>query len=319
MKIRVPMVFAFALVVAGFAPGSAILPAVSAAQPVPAADPNQEWRSNLAQWRAQRERDLATPDGWLTLVGLEWLQPGVNSVGAAADNRIRIHAQAPDHIGLLTAAGQTVQILAPNSGFPPGLTINGKPPREGPLAVDDVEPSVIAWHGLSMVVLHRGDRFALRIKDANAPTRTSFHGLNWYPPNLHLVVEARWIPFTPRHIEKIPTVIGTTINLPAPGVARFTLNGQTLNLEPVLEDSAGKVLFFILRDQTSKTTTYEAARFLHTPLPDNGLEKPGTLYLDFNRLENPPCAYTAFATCPLPPEQNRLPVAIEAGEKRFAQ
>jgi len=314
---RVPAVFACALAL--FFAGLGLLSAPAAlAQTSAAADPTQLWQNDLLQWRAQRERELATPDGWLTLIGLEWLQPGVNSVGAAPDNRIRIHAQAPDHIGLFTASGQTVQLLAPAGGFPPGLTIAGQPAREGPLTVDDLKPSPIAWNGLTLLVLRRGDRFALRIKDANSPTRTSFHGLNWFLPDPRLLVEAQWIPFTPPHIEKIPTVIGTTLNLPAPGLARFQLNGQTLTLEPVLEDPSGKVLFFILRDPTSKTTTYQAARFLRTPLPDNGLAHPGTLYLDFNRLENPPCAYTAYATCPLPPDQNRLPVPIEAGEKRYA-
>ena len=304
----------------------ALLPSLAAAplaaQPTtakPIDDP--QWQHDLAAWRAARERELATPDGWLTLVGLEWLKPGVNSFGAAPDNRIQLHAGAPAHIGLLTvsnsAESSIVQLLAPTGGFPPELTIDGKPAREGPLTVEGAKPSIIAWRGLTLVVLPRGGRFALRIKDADSPTRAAFHGLNWYQPDPRFRVAARWIPFTPPHVEKIPTVIGTTLDLPAPGIAEFTLDGRTLRLEPVMEDPAGKTLFFILRDQTSKTTTYGAARFLHTGLPDHGLDQPGQLILDFNRLENPPCAYTPYATCPLPPEQNRLPVALEAGEKRY--
>jgi hypothetical protein len=114
-----------------------------------------------------------------------------------------------------------------------------------------------------------------------------------------------------------PTVIGTVLSLPSPGVAEFTLDGKTLRLEPVIEGDDQSILFFILRDQTSQTTTYEAARFLHTGLPDHGLARPGLLELDFNKLENPPCAYTPYATCPLPPEQNRLPIPIPAGEQRY--
>lgn len=290
----------------------------------PAADDAAQWRQDLLAWRAQREHELAAPDGWLTLVGLEWLKLGVNSLGTAADNSLQLHAQAPEHIGLLTVGANTapnssiVQLLAPSGGFPPDLKIDGNPAREGPLTVDDRKPSVIAWHGLTLVVLRRGDRYVLRIKDADSPTRTGFNGLNWYAPNPRLRVTAKWIPFTPPHTEKIPTVIGTTLDLSAPGVAEFTLDGKTLRLEPVLEDPDGKTLFFILRDQTSHTTTYQAARFLHTGLPDHGLDRPGQLTLDFNRLENPPCAYTPYATCPLPPEQNRLPVALEAGEQRYA-
>jgi uncharacterized protein (DUF1684 family) len=210
-----------------------------------------------------------------------------------------------------------VQLLSPAGGFPPDLTIDGKPAREGALAVDNTKPSVIALHGLAMVILKRGDRFVLRIKDANSPARAGFHGLDWYAPNPNYRVVARWVPFKPAQVEEIPTVIGTTLKLPAPGLAVFMLDDEVLHLEPVLEDPAGKTLFFILRDETSKTSTYGGGRFLHTGLPDHGLDQPGSLVLDFNQLENPPCAYTAYATCPLPPEQNRLGVALQAGEQRY--
>jgi uncharacterized protein (DUF1684 family) len=115
----------------------------------------------------------------------------------------------------------------------------------------------------------------------------------------------------------IPTVLGTATHLPAPGVAEFTLDGHILRLEPVLEDPKSTDLFFILRDATSKTTTYGAGRFLYTELPDHGVSQPGEVWLDFNRLVNPPCAFTAYATCPLPPAQNRLSVSIPAGEQRY--
>lgn len=298
--------------------GGALLTPCPAVAQTAITSAESEWRADLDQWRERRAQEIDAPDGWLTLVGLDWLKPGVNSFGSAADNQIQIHSQAPDHIGSLTVSNKTVQLLSPSAGFPPDLTIDGQPAREGPLVVEGGKPSIIAWHGLTMVVLERGDRFALRTKDADSPTRKGFHGLNWYAADPHFSVDAQWIPFTPPHVEKIPTVIGTSLDLPAPGVAEFNLGGRTFQLEPVLEEPAGKTLFFILRDQTSKETTYQAARFLHTGFPDHGLDKPGILILDFNRLENPPCAYTPYATCPLPPEKNRLPVAIEAGEKRYS-
>jgi uncharacterized protein (DUF1684 family) len=248
---------------------------------------------------------------------MEWLKPGINSFGSAADNHIRLMAPGPEHLGLLTVNNETVQLLSPAGGFPADLTTDGKPAREGSLIVDNAHPTTIAWRGMSLVVLKRGDRFVLRIKDANAPARTGFHGLNWYEPNPDLRVTARWVPFKPPLIEEIPTVIGTTLKLPAPGLALFLIDGKVLRLEPVLEDPTGRTLFFILRDETSKTTTYGGGRFLHTGLPDHGLDQPGNLILDFNKLENPPCAYTTFATCPLPPEQNQLGVALEAGERRY--
>jgi uncharacterized protein (DUF1684 family) len=275
------------------------------------------WQQGVAAWRGTREKEISAPGGWLSLAGLEWLKPGINSVGSGADNQIRLKGQAPEHFGMLTVNGGIVQLLAPAGGFPPELTMDGKPAREGSLVVDDANPSTIAWHGLSLVVLKRGDRFVLRIKDADSPARAAFHGLSWYPADERYVLTARWIPFKPAQVEEIPTVIGTTLKMTAPGLAVFLIDGKVLHLEPVLEDPAGKTLFFILRDETSETTTYGGGRFLHTGLPDHGLDQPGSLTLDFNRLENPPCAYTDYATCPLPPEENRLDVALEAGERRY--
>ena len=279
---------------------------------------NGEWLREVEAWRAQREKELSAPDGWLTLIGLEWLKPGVNSFGTGPDNVIRIRAQAPAHFGLLTVSGSNLQLLAPSGGFPADFEIDGKPAREGTVSVDEAKPSTMTWHGLTMVILPRGGRYALRIKDADSPTRTGFRGLHWYAPDPRFRIEAKWIPYASPHIEKIPTIIGSTLNLPAPGVAEFTLDGKTLRLEPVFEGGERDKLFFILRDLTSRTTTYEAARFLHTGLPSNGVAAPGTLTLDFNELYNPPCAYTPYATCPLPPEQNRLAVPIEAGEERYS-
>lgn len=281
----------------------------------PASAPN--WQQQLDAWRAAQASALDAPDGWLTLIAIEWLKPGINSIGAAPGNSIRIHAQAPDSIGLLTVSGKTVQLRAPAGGFPAGLMLSGQPAREGSLTISDRNPSIFTWHGLSMVVLQRDDRYVLRIKDADAPTRTAFRGLHWYPPDPRLVINARWIPYNTPRVEKIPTVLGTTLDLPALGLAEFSLEGQTLQLEPVIEGGDTTKLFFILSDQTSKTTTYEGGRFLSTGLPNHGLTHPGNLVLDFNRLVNPPCAYTVYATCPLPPQQNRLPVALPAGQLRY--
>jgi hypothetical protein len=292
------------------------------------------WQEDLAAWRAAREKEIGGPDGWLTLVGMEWLQPGVNSIGGAADNKIRVHAKVPDHIGLLIVLGkkpegtppgdqaheegQTVQFLAPTGGFPPDLMIDGKPAWEGQLTVDGPSPSTISWHSVTMVALRRGNRFALRIKDADSPARAGYKGLNWFAPNPRYRLRAAWTPYTPNRTVKIPTALGTTIDLPSPGFAEFELDGKPVNLEPVLEDPDRKTLFFILKDVTNEIETYGTARFLYTGLPDHGLDKPGTLILDFNLLENPPCAYTSFAACPQPPDQNQLPVAIEAGERLYA-
>jgi hypothetical protein len=217
---------------------------------------------------------------------------------------------------MFTVSGKTVQLLSKVGGFPPDLQINGQPAREGPLAVG-VRPSIIRWHALSMVVLDRGGQYALRIQDADSPTRKSFRGLNWFAADPQFSVEATWTPFAPPHIEKLPNASGATHDLPAPGIAEFTLGDRKLTLEPVLETPDAKTLLFIVSDQTGEQTTFAGGRYLHAPFPDHGLTKPGKLILDFNRLENSACAYSSFASCPAPPERNHLPVAIEAGEKLF--
>jgi uncharacterized protein len=290
-----------------------------------AADTVSDWKTDLLAWRAHREQRLSAPDGWLTLVGLEWLKPGANSVGSAADNRIRLSAAAPAHLGVVEVNGSDIHLTPPAGGFPAGVQLDGAPAQAAQLADDEAQkPSVLTAGTLIILLLHRGDRYALRIKDSQSPTRLNFHGLHWYAPDPHYRVEARWIPFVPVKKIKVPSIIGVTNEMPAPGLAEFTLDGQTLQLEPVLEEPGAKQLFFILRDTTSRAssagpaTSYGAARFLYTDFPDHGLDQPGHLTLDFNRLQNPPCAYTAYATCPLPPEQNRLAIALPVGEEKYS-
>ena len=295
------------------------LMALAAAHGKAAATPaNSKEMQDEAAWRAQRAKGLSAPDGWLTLVGLEWLKPGKNAVGLAADNSVRLKGHAPEHLGVIEVDGGQLKLLAPEGGFSKSLLLDGQPAREGQLQSDDGKPSVLSTENLTLVVLHRGDRFALRIKDSQSPTRTGFRGLHWYPAEAKYRVTAKWIPFVPAHTEKIPTIIGTTLDMPAPGLAEFALDGKTVQIEPVLEDPGAKELFFILRDATSRTTTYQSARFLYAAFPDHGLDQPGSLVLDFNRLQNPPCAYTPYATCPLPPYINRLAISIPAGEQRYS-
>jgi uncharacterized protein (DUF1684 family) len=279
-----------------------------------AATVDTHWKSDLLQWRQERATQLSSPDGWLTLVGLEWLKPGANAFGAAADNPIHLNAPVDAHLGVLDLKSDGVYLSLPA----PSLLENGAPARPGKIETEGENPTVLKAGTLTLLVIHRGDRYALRIRDSQAPTRIHFQGLHWYAPDPRYRITARWIPFNPPHQEAIPTIIGTTLKLPVPGVAEFTLDGQTVQLEPVLEGPGEKQLFFILRDATSRTTTYGASRFLYTDFPDHGLDKPGHLVLDFNRLQNPPCAYTPYATCPLPPEKNKLTIALPVGEKRYS-
>lgn len=282
------------------------------------ADDQSAWQRDLLAWRTQRAAGLQAPEGWLSLIALGWLKEGDNSFGSAEDSRIQITGKAPAHIAVVRLEKGALRLLPPAGGFPKDLQVDGQPAKEQALLADDADkPSKLTIGTITIIVIHRDDQFALRVKDLQAPTRTAFHGLHWYAPSASYRVHARWIPYNPAKVLDIPTILGTTTHMPAPGVAEFTLDGQVLRLEPVLEDPRSTDLFFILRDPTSKTTTYGAGRFLYTDLPDHGLTQPGEVWLDFNRLINPPCAFTAYATCPLPPPQNRLGVPIPAGEQRY--
>jgi uncharacterized protein (DUF1684 family) len=277
------------------------------------------WKTDLLAWRAQQAKNLQEPTGWLTVIGLEWLKPGDNSFGSAKDNALVVKAATAANLGLVQLTGSTIQLLPPAAGYPKGLLVDGAAPANPQaLAADDSgHPSKITMGSVTITVIHRGDRYALRIKDSKAEARLQFHGLKWYAPDEAYRVHAKWSPYNPPHHVAIPTILGTEVMSDVPGVAEFTLDGKTFRMEPILESPDDKDLFFVIRDTTSKTETYGAGRFLYTDLPDHGLTQPGELRLDFNRAENPPCAYTPFATCPLPPPQNRLQVAIPAGQQRY--
>jgi uncharacterized protein (DUF1684 family) len=294
--------------------GAALLGCAATAQ-------DAKWASDLAMWRAQHVADLQKPAGWLSLTGLEWFQAGDNPFGCGADNKVHITGTCPAHLGIFHLENNTVQILPPAGGeFAPELKIAGEPAKKQLIPVDpddDKNAPHITIGTLNMFVIRRADRFGLRIKDSKAPALVNFHGAKWFTPDPAYRVVAKWTPYNPPKTISLATLIGTTYDATVPGVAEFALNGKTFQVEPVLEDPHATQLFFILRDTTSTSTTYHACRFLYTVLPDHGLDKSGSLTLDFNKLENPPCAYTQYATCPLPPAGNRLGIALPVGERRY--
>ena len=279
------------------------------------------WQKDNSEWRAAHTADLLKPDGWLSLSGLEWLEPGENPIGSAPDNKIHL-AGAPAHLAVLHLESETVTLNPPAGGFPAGFLVAGASAKSQTVRAEANKDKVsthFSIRTLNLYVIRREARFALRIKDSQSAAITGFHGLKWYPPDPAYRVTAKWTPYLPQKTITLATLVGTSYDQPVPGSAEFTLAGKTFRLEPVLEDPAVAKLFFILRDKTSTSTTYGACRFLYTGFPTNGLDKPGELVLDFNRLENPPCAYTPYSTCPLPPQGNRLPIALPVGEQRYHQ
>jgi len=270
---------------------------------------------DYASDRATRAKALTQPYGWLSLTALEWLKPGATSVGSAPDNTL-VLAGAPAHLVTFQQANGKVTVVASD----PSLTLHGQSlasaahPAIGP-GEDDT--SALASGRLRMWVIDRSGRRYLRVKDPQAPTLKQFHGLRWYSPDTHLRIEARWVPDSPPHVMHVANEIGQVTSVPVPGHVEFELNGAKQTLWPLEADKDG--LWFVFRDQTYRQTTYGGGRFLTTDAPSNGLDHPGAVTLDFNQAVNPPCAYSPFATCPLASPENRLPVAVPAGEKRYGE
>lgn len=271
------------------------------------------YQHNVEQWRAGRVERLTAAGGWLSLIGLEWLKTGDNRIGSATDNDIVLKA-GPAHLGVVTLAsdGALQLALARDSG----ALIDGKPLRDATL-VDDVKagdgtPTTVSFGTTSFYAIDREGRKGLRIKDSAAPSRKHFVGIDYFPIDPSWRIEAKWIPAAAGETLEMGTVIGTTEKYPVPGKAEFTRDGKTFEILPVIEVPGDAQYFVVFADRTSGKETYGAARFVYIDPP-----KDGKVVLDFNRAYNPPCAFTAFATCPLAPPENRLDVRVTAGEKNY--
>ena len=268
-----------------------------------------DYRDEIRKYRASREAELKADDGWLTVAGLFWLKPGANVVGSAAGSDIRLPKKAPARVGVFVLKDSRVMFTGdPNAH----VTSMGKPVGAGAVAAPTRDPAALAVGDLRMFLIRREERFGIRLRDLNSTMRREYKGLRFYPVRSVFRVRARFFPYDKPRTIAIPNVLGQAPEMESPGYVTFTLNGRAFRLEPVYETDERKDLFFIFKDATSRDATYPAGRFLHTDLP-----KDGTVIIDFNKAYNPPCAFTDFATCPLPPKQNQLPVRIEAGELAY--
>jgi uncharacterized protein (DUF1684 family) len=266
---------------------------------------------DYAAERSERSSGLTQPYGWFSLISLESILPGLTTVGSAKDNKI-ILASAPAHLITLSSHNGVVTLASSN----PCLTLHNQPVPSGfVLSTDEDFNAGLACNTLRLWAIDRGGKRYLRTKDSNAPALKHFHGLSWYAPNPHLRITAQWHVYPTPHTMSVLNKIGQITPVQVPGYIEFNLDGKTFQLTPMEADANS--LFFVFRDETFRTTTDGGGRFLVTPAPSNGLEKPGTLTLDFNEAANPPCAYSPFATCPLATKENRLPIPIPAGEKRY--
>ncbi len=263
-------------------------------------------------WRAQRRERLLAPDGWTSLIGLYGIEPGEHFVGSAPTNGLRI-AMGPAELGLLSLAGGEVR-FTPSEGS--GVTIDGTAAGGTAVLRTDAHPQGPSVLGFGAgdgqaTVIERMGRLALRVRHALAPTRTGFTGLDYWPADPSWQVRGRFLPHPPGRTIDIASIIGGTEPMPNPGVIEFVRDGRTHRIEAI--DEGGDTLFLVFADRTNGHGSYPAGRFMDVPRPDDD----GNVILDFNRAYNPPCAFTPFATCPLPPPENRLDLAIDAGEKAY--
>lgn len=262
------------------------------------------YRAEIEAWRASREARLKAEDGWLALGGLFWLKPGRNSFGSDPASDVPLPGAAPRRAGVFFVEAERVRVR-----LEPGVEARL---AAGPGDAAELRPDsddALSLGRFRLQLIERGGRLAIRLRDPQHPARLGFKGLSWFPVDPAYRVTARLVPHDPPRRLEIVNVLGQVSEMTSPGVAIFSVAGRELQLTPVLESPDADALFFIFRDRTSGRETYGAGRYLYAPLPTDG-----QVVLDFNKAYSPPCAFTDYATCPLPPAENRLGVRVEAGE-----
>jgi uncharacterized protein len=262
------------------------------------------YQQSFDQWKSALVDDLKLE--WLSLAGLFWLKPGENAFGTDQKNAV-VFPKGPAHAGSFNLQDKIVTArFTPDSH----AVIEGKRLTSAELRPDAPgEPTVVEMGNLRFHVIVRGERVGIRLKDLDSPAARQYHGPQFFPLDLSYRVTATWLPSDGKQTVDVPNVLGDVTKTPVAGTAVFKINGQELRLTDLGGDAA-KGLFFVFSDPTSKVNTYPGGRFLKT-----GPVVNGAVVLDFNRAYNPPCAVTAYATCPLAPKENRLSVSIAAGEE----
>jgi uncharacterized protein (DUF1684 family) len=256
------------------------------------------YRAEVERWRAAREQQLKAEDGWLYVAGLFWLKQGDNRIGTDPACEITLPAgTAAPNAGVVTLSGGRARVWLAG--------------RESSELYSDTSghPNAVPIGRLKLLLISRGGRYAIRLKDNLSAMRRNFAGLHWYPVDESWRILAKFRAYPKARKLVFNTVAGVKEEMANPGYVSFVHSGQEYRLDAASE---GPGLFFVFRDGTSGKTTYGGARFLNAEAPRNGV-----VILDFNRAVNPPCAFTPYATCPLPPPQNRIKLPITAGEMKY--
>jgi uncharacterized protein (DUF1684 family) len=269
---------------------------------------DDRYAPDVERWRRDREAALKADDGWLTVSGLFWLRPGEARIGSDPSNDILLPAHAPTAVGTVTLQEGRVRFQTA-----PGVAVTrgGETFVAGEIHSDaDDHPDTLVVGDVRLILIKRGQRLALRLKDNRSPLRNDFAGLRWYPVREEWRIPARFVAYpTPTKLT-MDTIVGQTEVEESPGYVSFEREGQEYRLQAARLKNGN--LWFVFRDKTSGRTTHGGARQLTTDAP-----RGDVVVLDFNKAINLPCAFIAYATCPLAPPQNRLKLAIEAGELKY--
>ena len=286
-----------------------LLVALGITMPSSKAQTEETHTAEIEEWRASRLERITSPDGWLTLVGLFWLKEGENAFGGGQENRVALPAEkAPERAGSFLMSSEGVTAVVAEGA---GVTYKGEAVTKLSLRNDmQGEPTVLELGSLSFYVIERSGRLGVRVKDSESDARREFKGLDYYPVEAAWRVTARFEPYDPPKPVDIPNVLGGFFHETAPGAVVFDLESKTYRLDPMPD---GDSFMLVFADKTNGSETYGGGRFLDLDLP----EEAGPIIVDFNKSYNPPCVFTPFATCPLPPPQNRLGVSVRAGERGF--
>ena len=270
-----------------------------------------EHEQEILAWRQRRVGTLRAPYGWLSLVGLHWLQEGENRFGSGSGNAIILPpGSGAGYAGSLWLEDGQVRVKAADGS---GLTTDGEPVTSMVLRPDTGgAPTELALGSVRLYLIERSGKLAVRVKDSEAETQKNFRGIDYYPIDSAWRVTARFEPYDPPRMLPIVNVLGMPEPEDSPGALVFDADGETHRLDAIGE---GESLFIVFGDATNGSETYGGGRFVYTDLPSDD----GTVILDFNKSYNPPCVFTAYSTCPLPPEQNKLPIAVRSGERVYAK
>jgi uncharacterized protein len=271
----------------------------------------EEHQADVEDWYSKRVASLKAEEGWLNLIGLYWLEEGENTFGSDPKSDLQLESEAfPHSLGTFELEEGKVFFIPKTEGIKIGENI-----LEGKTLIFDVESKVsgkLSYESLRWNIIKRLDAYGVRVRDLEEKAVTEFEGIERYPVSLDWRFEAKFIPYEPIKEIAITNVLGQTSQNPCPGYVEFQKNGKSYQIDALDE---GDELYLIFADGTSGGDTYGGGRYIYVKKP----EPNGTTILDFNKAYNPPCVFTPHATCPLPPRQNILDLAITAGEKNFGE